>query len=102
MENPHLAFAKVQASFHSPLIVLFYMVGLICAAWHFAYGLWLFAAKWGITSGDLARQRFGFVCAVIGLVLLVMGLASIFSFIFYQQQPLDSAALAATGVWFWA
>ncbi len=102
MENPHLAFAKVQASFHNPLIVLFYMMGLTCAAWHFAYGLWLFAAKWGITSGDLARKRFGFVCAAIGGVLLLMGLASIFSFIFYQQQSLDSAALAATGLRFLA
>jgi succinate dehydrogenase / fumarate reductase cytochrome b subunit len=101
MENPHLAFAKVQESFHNPLIVLFYMVGLICASWHFAYGLWLFAAKWGITSGDLARKRFGFVCAAIGLVLLLMGLASIFSFIFYQQQPLDSAAIGQLDCDFW-
>ncbi len=36
---------------------------MIATCWHFAYGIWLFAAKWGITPGDKARQRFGYVCA---------------------------------------
>ena len=34
---------------------MFYLVGIVCASWHFAYGLWLFAAKWGITQGDRSR-----------------------------------------------
>ncbi len=40
-----------------PGLLAFYVVGLICASWHFAYGIWLFAAKWGITTGEAARKR---------------------------------------------
>ena len=31
-----------------PLADAFYVIGLIAASWHFAYGIWLFCAKWGI------------------------------------------------------
>jgi len=34
----------------------------------FAYGIWLFAAKWGIVSGEQARRRFLAVC--LGFFLL--------------------------------
>jgi len=36
----------------------------------------LFAAKWGITTGAVARKRFGYVCVAMGLGLAIMGLAS--------------------------
>ena len=35
----------------SPGLLVFYVIGLLAASWHFAYGIWLFAAKWGIISG---------------------------------------------------
>ena len=41
---------------HNPLLFLFYVVGLIAASWHFAYGIWLFSAKWGIVSGEKAQR----------------------------------------------
>jgi succinate dehydrogenase / fumarate reductase cytochrome b subunit len=43
--------------------------------------VWLFAAKWGITPGKLARKRFGYLCTAGGVVLAVMGLASIWAFV---------------------
>jgi succinate dehydrogenase / fumarate reductase cytochrome b subunit len=62
---------------------------MIAVCWHFAYGIWLFAAKWGITPGATARRRFGWVCLALGVVLAVMGLASIWAFIGpkYQNAP---------------
>ena len=51
-----------------------YVIAMIATTWHFAYGIWLFAAKWGITPGDKARKRFGYVCAVVGVGLCLMGL----------------------------
>ena len=47
--HPMQSFAKVQAEFQHPWMIAFYAVGIIAASWHFSYGLWLFAAKWGIT-----------------------------------------------------
>jgi succinate dehydrogenase / fumarate reductase cytochrome b subunit len=87
--HPMQAFAKVQGEFQNPWMVLFYAVGIIAASWHFSYGLWLFAAKWGITIGEKARRRFGFVCAALALGLILMGAASLYGFLKAPYQPSD-------------
>ena len=53
------AFWKVQHEFQNPWAVAAYVIGIIAASWHFSYGLWLFAAKWGITVGEKARKKLG-------------------------------------------
>jgi succinate dehydrogenase / fumarate reductase cytochrome b subunit len=58
-----------------------YIVAMIATCWHFSYGIWLFAAKWGITPGTRARHRFGQLCAVFGTILCILGLASIYAFV---------------------
>lgn len=90
LTNPAASFGKVQAEFQNPWIVAFYVVGIVAASWHFAYGIWLFAAKWGITTGDMARRRFGFVCAAIALLFIGIGLATTYSFLYYPRQPLNT------------
>lgn len=80
-ENPGAAFWKVQHELANPWMLTVYVIAMIATCWHFAYGLWLFAAKWGITPGETARRRFGYACAVIGILLAAMGLASIWAFI---------------------
>jgi len=80
-EHPMAAFAKVQQELANPWMLAVYIVAMIAICWHFAYGVWLFAAKWGITPGTAARKRFGYVCAVLGFVLAGMGLASIWAFV---------------------
>ena len=87
-EHPYAAFAKVQQELSNPWMLAVYVIAMIAISWHFAYGVWLFAAKWGITPGTTARKRFGIVCAALGLVLAVMGLASIWAFV---SQPLASS-----------
>jgi len=64
--HPGAAFHKVQVELSHPLILAFYVVAMIATCWHFAYGVWLFAAKWGITPGVRSRRRFGWVCAAGG------------------------------------
>ena len=80
-ENPYAAFHKVQVELSNPWMVAVYAIAMIAICWHFSYGIWLFAAKWGITPGATARKRFGYACAALGVVLAVMGLASIWAFI---------------------
>jgi succinate dehydrogenase / fumarate reductase cytochrome b subunit len=87
LSHPDAAFGKVQAEFQSPWAVAFYAVGIVCASWHFAYGLWLFAAKWGITTGDKARRRFGYVCLAIGLIFVGVGAATMYSFLSAPMEP---------------
>jgi succinate dehydrogenase / fumarate reductase cytochrome b subunit len=90
-EHPGAAFAKVQHELHNPWMLAIYAIAMVATTWHFAYGIWLFAAKWGITPGDRARKRFGYVCAAFGTVLCVMGLASLWAFVGpkYQNAPAD-------------
>jgi len=91
-ENPGAAFHKVQVELSNPWMLAIYIMAMIATTWHFAYGIWLFAAKWGITPGDKARKRFGYVCAVFGVVICAMGLASIYAFVGmdqYKNAPAD-------------
>jgi succinate dehydrogenase / fumarate reductase cytochrome b subunit len=91
-EHPGAAFAKVQHELSNPWMLAIYVVAMIATTWHFAYGVWLFAAKWGITPGDKARKRFGYVCAVAGVALCLMGLASMYAFVGidkYKNAPED-------------
>jgi succinate dehydrogenase / fumarate reductase cytochrome b subunit len=89
---PASAFGKVQNElFGHPLAVAFYAVGIICASWHFAYGLWLFAAKWGIAQGPIARRRWGYVCFVIAVGFIAVGMVTMYSFLTTPQQPYQPA-----------
>ena len=90
--HPAAAFGKVQQEFQNPLLVVFYVVGIVAASWHFCYGLWLFCAKWGITVGEQARRRFGYVCFALAIIFMVTGLASMYSFLYYPRQPIDPAS----------
>ncbi len=90
--HPMQSFAKVQAEFQNPWMVAFYCTGIIAASWHFSYGLWLFAAKWGITTGERARRRFGYLCTALALGLILLGALSMVGFFRTPQQPLDSNA----------
>jgi succinate dehydrogenase / fumarate reductase, cytochrome b subunit len=88
LSYPAAAFGKVQQEFQSPWMVIFYVIGIVAASWHFAYGIWLFAAKWGITVGENARRRFGYVCFALGTLLIVVGLATVYSFLYYPRQDM--------------
>ena len=90
-DHPGMAFAKVQHELANPIMLAVYIIAMIAICWQFAYGIWLFAAKWGITSGEKARKRFGWVCLAFGVALTVFGLASIWAFIEpkYQNAPED-------------
>jgi succinate dehydrogenase / fumarate reductase cytochrome b subunit len=87
--HPMQSFAKVQAEFQNPWMVVFYWIGIIAASWHFSYGLWLFAAKWGITTGARARHRFGYLCLVLALGLILLGGLSMSGFFRTPPLPLD-------------
>jgi succinate dehydrogenase / fumarate reductase cytochrome b subunit len=90
-EYPGASFGKVQSEVFQTPMFLFYVLGLIAASWHFAYGIWLFCAKWGIVSGEKARKRFLVLCLAFFFVLTGAGLASLTSFRSHAQQATDPA-----------
>jgi len=88
---PGAAFHKVQVELHNPWMLAIYVIAMVATCWHFAYGIWLFAAKWGITPGDNARKRFGYACAAGGSALCLMGLISIYSVVWKYPAAPDNA-----------
>jgi succinate dehydrogenase / fumarate reductase cytochrome b subunit len=92
-EHPGAAFAKVQHELSNPFMLAVYIIATLAVCFHFSYGVWLFAAKWGITPGTKARVRFGYLCAALGIILAVMGLASLYAFVGpnYRNAPEDVA-----------
>src|SRR3954452_7477081 len=91
--HPGASFGKVQAEllgtwWGGP----FYVLGLVSASWHLAYGIWLFCAKWGITIGERARQKFLVVCMLFFVLLAGVGIASLIKFISTPQQPVGESA----------
>ena len=97
-DNPGASFHKVQAELAHPLILAAYIIAMIAVCWHFAYGIWLFAAKWGITPGATARRRFGWICLVFGVALTVFGLSSIWAFIEPQYQNTPESVPVSTSI----
>jgi len=96
-DNPMASFGKVAAEVQHPLFLAFYVVGLVCASWHFAYGLWLFCAKWGIVSGDKAQQRLLRLCLAFFLLLSTVGLVSLYTFrTRFQDAPAAGPAMVDT------
>jgi succinate dehydrogenase / fumarate reductase cytochrome b subunit len=98
-EHPGAAFHKVQVELSNPIMLAIYVIAMVATCFHFAYGIWLFAAKWGITPGDRARKRFGYVCGAFGTVLCVMGLVSIYAVIWkYPNAPEDVMPAQPPGI----
>jgi succinate dehydrogenase / fumarate reductase, cytochrome b subunit len=97
--HPGAAFFKVQQELSNPWILAFYVLAMIAICWHFAYGVWLFAAKWGITPGDDARRKFGYVCTAGGAGLCLLGLMSIYAIVWkFPNAPEDVMPSQPPGV----
>jgi succinate dehydrogenase / fumarate reductase, cytochrome b subunit len=98
-ENPGAAFHKVQVELSNPWMLAIYVIAMIATCWHFSYGIWLFAAKWGVTPGDRARKRFGYVCGIFGTALCIMGLASIYAIVWmYPNAPVNVMPTQPAGI----
>jgi succinate dehydrogenase / fumarate reductase cytochrome b subunit len=103
VEHPDASFWKVQHELSHPLALAFYVVGVVAASWHFGYGLFLFAAKWGIVTGAKAQKRAQTAGIALALLLTLIGLFTLYAFAarFPKQQrdpdwdqPAESAAQA--------
>ena len=87
---PAASFGKVQRELANNWMLLFWIIGLVTSCWHFAYGIWLFCAKWGITIGERARRRLLVACMGLFLLMVTVGGLSIRSFLTKPLQPVEA------------
>ena len=62
------------------VVSIFYFVGVSALVFHFANGLWTAAITWGLTISRTAQKRWGFACAGLGAMLMLMAWASVIGF----------------------
>ncbi len=60
---------------------IFYIIGVVCACFHFANGLWGFLIHWGITVGPRAQRLSAYACFALGILLTLLGLNSLYAFV---------------------
>ncbi|MGY4689285.1 succinate dehydrogenase cytochrome b558 subunit [Salibacterium sp. K-3] len=90
----HVWQTRVQASFgadvnydmmadilSSPFMLVFYIIGVLSATFHFSNGLWSFLVSWGITVNPRSQRIATYATAVIFIALSVVGMSALLSFI---------------------
>ncbi len=65
----------------NPLMVVFYIVGVLSAVFHFANGLWSFFVTWGITVSPRSQRIMTYVTMLVFVALSIVGLRAIFAFV---------------------
>jgi len=59
---------------------IIYLIGILSATFHFANGLWGFCISWGVVVGPRAQRNAAWAFSLVGLVLTVMAVATVFEF----------------------
>jgi succinate dehydrogenase / fumarate reductase cytochrome b subunit len=99
-DHADAAFWKVQTELSNPLVLAFYMVGIVAASWHLGYGVFLFSAKWGLASGKKAQKRMERAGIGLAVLLMAAGLASVYAFVAkypaQEQDPMWAQPAACT------
>jgi succinate dehydrogenase / fumarate reductase cytochrome b subunit len=54
--NAEITYAFMHAKMIDPLVLGFYLVGVLASVFHFTNGLWTFCITWGITVGVRAQR----------------------------------------------
>lgn len=62
------------------IVSAFYLIGVSLLVFHLANGLWTAAITWGLTISEQAQRRWGQVCTVIGVLLMVAAWSAVFGF----------------------
>ncbi len=69
-----------------------YALGVLCAVYHLANGIWTSLITWGITIGPRSQRVAGYVCTAFGIMLGLAGLAAVRGF---KTLDVDAAAVDA-------
>lgn len=63
------------------IFLIIYLVGVMCASYHLAYGIWNFCIRWGITISERAQMKVQKFSAGMFVVVTLLGWAALFGFL---------------------
>ena len=73
-------FNMMEEVLANPLMLGFYIVGILSATFHLTNGLWAFLVSWGITQSPQSQKIATYVTNILFVILSVMGVAAILAF----------------------
>ena len=88
------AFRPWNSPAANSITIALLLVGILGAIFHAANGAWSGAILWKVVTTERGKAWFGFLCAALGIALLVMGALAWYAF---TLSPNVHAALAVTG-----
>ncbi|MEJ8548407.1 succinate dehydrogenase cytochrome b558 subunit [Brevibacillus borstelensis] len=65
----------------SPVMVVFYAIGILSTVFHFSNGIWSFLVHWGITVGPRSQRIATYVTMGIFVIVSFVGLSAMAAFI---------------------
>ncbi|TMU85749.1 succinate dehydrogenase [Bacillus sp. BHET2] len=74
-------FQMMENILSNPLMLGFYVLGVLSTIFHFANGLWSFCVSWGITVTPRSQLIATYVTIGIFVALSVVGMRAIFAFV---------------------
>lgn len=84
VKGADFSFADMQAHLASPMVLAFYIAGILATCYHFTNGLWGFAITWGIIISYEAQEKFALVCTVLFFLLSIAGLDILSAFVLHE------------------
>lgn len=78
--NPEAATSSTATTLSPMSYRLLYAIGIICATYHLANGLWTQGITWGIWTTQPAMRRAGRCCFAFGLIVGFIGLSALYGF----------------------
>lgn len=76
-----LNFQMMHNILSSPVMFVFYLIGIISAIFHFSNGLWSFLVSWGITVSPRSQRISTYVTGAIFVVLSIIGIQTLIAFV---------------------
>lgn len=62
------------------LVLIFYILGIVASAYHFAYGMWNFCIRWGITISESAQNKMAKFSQGLFVVVSLLGILALIGF----------------------
>ena len=83
--------STAAAAMANPLMLIFYLVGVLSCVFHLANGLWTMGITWGLWISPAAQQRANWVAGVFGIVLTLVSLGGLVGFGSMSEEQVEAA-----------
>ena len=89
--DPHEASSSAAVAIQPPLATALYAIGVLCAVFHFANGLWTMGITWGLWTSPAAMRRANAISVAFGVLLAAAGLGALGGLQGLRGEKLEAA-----------